>query len=238
MARTSEKALGYKKRAQGLSWEGLRLLWQQIQDDGSVTILQGDRSETMISLKVVVKGDADAILLDRLFSDLRNGSFQYYTGQGKNSLSSVGRSVLIHEGAPLLVVMDGETLSPRKADEERGMVWFLLQRCSAPDYCDAFVFVPGLEVIFFETPGILIGRFGPNTVTEAVIERGHYLPDDTLSKVVSPSTLSKEEFFKSLTSEELEGLRRGPQARKLIAEVERLLTSATRHESVALTSSP
>jgi Restriction endonuclease len=31
MARPSEKALDYKKRAQGLSWEALRLLWQQIQ---------------------------------------------------------------------------------------------------------------------------------------------------------------------------------------------------------------
>jgi len=191
----------------------------------------------MISLRVVVKGDADAILLDRLFSDLRNGSFQYFTGQGKKSLSFVGRSVLIHEGAPLLVVMDGETLSPRKAEEERGLVWFLLQQSSAPDYCDAFVFVPGLEVIFFETPDILIGRFGPDAATEAVIERGHYLPDDTLSRILSPATLSKEDFFKSLMSEELEELRQGPQARKLIAAVVKLLASATRHEGVALTSS-
>jgi hypothetical protein len=32
VAQPSEKALEYKKRAQGLSWEALRSLWQQIQD--------------------------------------------------------------------------------------------------------------------------------------------------------------------------------------------------------------
>jgi hypothetical protein len=49
--------------------------------------------------------------------------------------------------------------------------------------------------------------------------------------------ICKEDFFKSLTSEELEGLRQGSQARKLMAAVEKLLASAARHEGVALASS-
>jgi hypothetical protein len=67
-----------------------------------------------------------------------------------------------------------------------------------------------------------------------MIERSLYLPADTLSKVLSPSGLGEEEYFKSLTSEELEALRQGLQARKLIAAVERLAASAARYEAAEL----
>jgi hypothetical protein len=79
-------------------------------------------------------------------------------------------------------------------------------------------------------------RSSAEAVTESVIERGHYLPEDTLAKVLSPAGLSKEDFFKSLTSEELEELRRGPQASKLIAAVEKLAAAAARYEKLALAS--
>jgi hypothetical protein len=94
-----------------------------------------------------------------------------------------------------------------------------------------------LEVIFFEMPGVLVRRLRAVAITEALIERGHYLPDETLAKLLSPSGLSKEDFFKSLTNEELEELRQGPQARKLIAAVEKLAAAAARYERIALAAS-
>jgi hypothetical protein len=190
----------------------------------------------MNSINVAVGTQSSLPLLRRLF-DGTNGSFRFFTGVGRPSPSTLGQSVLVREGGPVLVVIDGETLSPRKAAEERDMARGMLQLISTPDSGDAFVFVPGLEVIFFETPGVLLGRFGAEAVTESIIERGHYLPEDTLAKVLSPSGLSKEDFFKSLTSEELEVLRRGPQASKLIAAVEKLAAAAARSERVALASS-
>src|SRR3989442_1536539 len=137
----------------------------------------------MSRINVVVKGDSDVVLLRKFFGDQTNCSYQFYTGQGRASIASVGHSVLFHEGGPLLVVIDGETFSPRKAAEERDMARGMMQLISTPDYCDAFVFVPGLEVIFFEAPGVLVHRYGPDAVTESVIERGHYLPDDTFAKI-------------------------------------------------------
>jgi len=190
----------------------------------------------MVSIKVVVKARSFPSLVRQLFQ-VTNGSFRFFAAEDRSSPSALGQSILVHEGGPILVVKDGETLSLSKAEEERGMARFLLQQFSAPEDCDAFVFVPALEVIFFEAPEVLIGRFGADTVTEAVVERGQYLPGDTLERLLRPAALPKEDFFKSLTNEELEGLRQGPQARKLIAAVEKLLASAARHEGVALSSS-
>ncbi|HZW30718.1 MAG TPA: hypothetical protein VFF52_08435 [Isosphaeraceae bacterium] len=188
----------------------------------------------MVRLNVLVKGDPDATLLEGLFSTLTDCSFQFYMGEGTASLAAVGRSVLFREGGPLMVVIDGETFSPRKAAKEREVALGMLHLISTAAHCDVFVFVPGLEVIFFETPGVLIRRFGADAVTESVIERGHYLPEDTLARILSPAGLSKEDFFQSLTSEELEELRKGPQASKLIAAVEKLAAAAARAERVAL----
>jgi len=186
----------------------------------------------MININVVVGTRSSVPLLRRLF-DGTNCSFRFFAGVGRPSPSALGQSVLVREGGPLLIVIDGETLSPRKAAEERDMARGMLQLISTADDCDAFVFVPGLEVIFFETAGVLIRRFGADAVTESIVERGHYLPEDTLAKVLSPTGLAKEDFFKSLTSEDLEELRRGPQASKLIAAVEKLASAAARSERVA-----
>src|SRR5438128_2325779 len=161
----------------------------------------------MVSLSLVVEGRSDEVLLERLLIQPAHCEFRFYASEGRVALETIGRNLLVHQGGPVLVVMDAETLNPSRAEEERGMARFLLQRFSAPEGCDAFAFVPALEVIFFEAPGVLIRRFGADAVTESVIERGHYLPEDTLAKVLSPAGLSKEDFFKSLTSEELEELR-------------------------------
>jgi hypothetical protein len=187
-------------------------------------------------INVVVKARSFPSLLRELFQ-VANCSFQFFAAESRTSPSALGQSILVHEGGPLLVVKDGETLNPSKAEEERGMARFLLERFSMPDDCDAFVFVPALEVVFFEAPGVLIGRFGAEIVTDPVIERGHYLPGDTLAKVLAPSGLDKEDFFKSLTSQELDELRRGPQAGKLIAAVERLAAQAEKADGAAVSSS-
>jgi hypothetical protein len=190
----------------------------------------------MVSLSIVVEGRSDETLLKRLLIQPAHVEFRFYASEGRVALETIGRNILVHRGGPVLVVLDAETLNPFKAEEERGMARFLLERFSTPENCDALAFVPALKVIFFETPGVLIRRFGADAVTESVVERGHYLPDDTLAKVLSPAGLAKEGFFQSLTSEELEELRRGPQASKLIAAVAKLAASAARSERVALAS--
>ena len=190
----------------------------------------------MVSLSIIVEGRSDETLLKRLVIQPADCEFRFYTSEGRVALETIGRNVLVHKGGPVLVVMDAETLNPSKAEEERGMARFLLQRFSTPEFSDAVAFVPALKVIFFETPGVLIRRFGADAVTESIIERGHYLPDDTLARVLSPAGLSQEDFFKSLTSKELEEVRRGSQASKLIAAVEKLAAAAAQFEKVALAS--
>src|SRR5262245_7548496 len=132
----------------------------------------------MANLSIVVEGRSDETLLKRLLIQPTECEFRFYASEGRVALETIGRHLLVPQCGPVLVVMDAETLNPSKAEEERGMARFLLERFSTPGNCDAFAFVPALEVIFFEAPSALIGRFGVDAVTESLIERGHYLPDD------------------------------------------------------------
>jgi len=64
----------------------------------------------MIEITLAVKGRSDVILLRRLLSELMNCSFRYYAGEGRVSLATLGRNILVHEGCPLMIVEDVEDL--------------------------------------------------------------------------------------------------------------------------------
>jgi hypothetical protein len=190
----------------------------------------------MTDITLVVEGRSDVILLRGLLGDLTNCSFRYYAGEGKVSLASLARNILVHEGGPLLIVMDADTLSPSKAEEESAMVRILLRRFSAASDSDVVAFLPTLEVIFFEAPGVLARRFGSDQIKEPVIERGLYRPNDTLGELLSLAGLSKENYFRTLTSQDIEELRQGAQVRKLISAVEALAASTEASDMTVLTS--
>ncbi len=150
----------------------------------------------MNNLTIVVEGRSDAILLRRLLSKHEAIPLRFYAAQGRESLATLGRNILVHEGAPVLVVMDADTLDPRRAVEDCRMVEILLRRFSAEDQSAAFAFVPELEVVFFEAPSVLVRRFGPEIVSQSTIERGRLQPKATLRGILQSSGISCETYFK------------------------------------------
>jgi hypothetical protein len=182
----------------------------------------------MNNLTIVVEGRSDAILLRRLLSEQKAIPLRFYAAQGRMSLASLGRNILVHEGAPVLVVMDGDTLNPRNADEACRLVEVLLRRFSAEDQSAAFAFVPESEVVFFEEPSVLVRRFGPEVVSQSMIERGRLQPRAVLGGILKGAGLTREAYFKELSGEEIDGLRRGEQASRLIDVVEGLMVGVGR----------
>jgi hypothetical protein len=182
----------------------------------------------MNNLSIVVRARSDAILLRRLLSKRESIPLQFYAAEGVISLATVGRNILVHEGAPVLVVMDAETYNPRKAKEECGLVEMLLRRFSAEEDSAAFAFVPELEIVFFEAPSVLVRSFGPEIVSPSTLERGQYQPKTTLRGILQGAGISRESYFKQLGVEDIDELRRGNQLSRLIEVVEGLTVGVGR----------
>ncbi|MEJ7639415.1 MAG: hypothetical protein WKF75_15925 [Singulisphaera sp.] len=122
----------------------------------------------------------------------------------------------------MMIVMDADTLDPSQAGTSCSLVEAALRRVSPDDRFDVFAFVPELEVVFFEIPAVLTRRFGSKVVSRSVIDQGCFQPNVTLQKVLDGSGITREGFFKGLTSEDLDDLRQGDQVAKFIAAVEGL----------------
>ena len=181
----------------------------------------------MSDFMIAVEGTSDVILLRRLLTCPNGGRFRFFAGQGQMSLASLGRNILFDIGGPLLVVENADTLNASKADEMRGLTRAAIRLVTSDDPFTVFAFLPELEVILFESPDVLLQRFGAETVNPIVIERGHYKPKAALEDVLKTSGVSIKEFFKSLTTEEIEDLRRGDQCRGLTAAFESLMATAS-----------
>jgi hypothetical protein len=182
----------------------------------------------MNNLTFVVEASSDVILMRGLLRAETGVSFRFFAGQGRMSLASLGRNILVHDGGPLMVVTDAETLNPSRAKTDSRMVEAALRSVAPNQQFSAFAFVPEIEVIFFEAPDVLARKFGSEVVSPAVIDRGHYASKDTLRRILQGAGISQESYFKELTDDDLAELRQGDQAAKLLAVVEGLAVEVGR----------
>ncbi len=116
-----------------------------------------------------------------------------------------------------MIVMDAAS-----SEDSASMVEAALRSVSPYDRFDVFAFVPELEVIFFETPDVLVRKFGTEIVNSSVIDRGCSRPKPTLQELLQSSGTEELSYFQGLTSEDLDELRQGEQASKFISAVESL----------------
>jgi hypothetical protein len=135
---------------------------------------------TESTLTIVVEGESDADYLRAILGKDLAKHVRFFVGRGKISLASLGRNILVHEGGPLLVVMDADTTNQRMADEQKGMARLALSRFASAEDFDVFQFVPTIEVIFFEAPEAL-NRFLKREVPDSTLRQGLLVPKVTLA---------------------------------------------------------
>src|SRR5205807_422759 len=139
------------------------------------------------SLKIVVEGRTDAQLIRAILGGEVAKKTRIYAAQGRASLETIARNVLFHEGGPVLLVMDSDTLNPQLTAElesfslaaMRGPVTSGIQPAvtmnSEPPPFRVFTFVPEIEAVFFEAPRVLDRLLGKKPPEEKIKE-GHLVP--------------------------------------------------------------
>jgi hypothetical protein len=183
---------------------------------------------TPTSLRVVVEGQADAVILRAILGDDLKARIRFYAAQAGGSLITVGRNLLVHEGGPVLVVMDSGALDPQQSSS-RALAAYALSSVAPGERCDVFVFDPEIEVVFFEAPRVLDRLLGRQVPPE-VIREGSLIPRQTLDKLLGEGTPARDRqsFIAGLDPQAATGLRAGKQAAASHDAVLTLLTPAAK----------
>lgn len=181
---------------------------------------------TTNELAVVVESRAESVLMERLLSRGPSLGACFLPAEGQGSLVTIARSIMVHEGGPLIVVTGAETSNPRFAAETRGLARFAIEQVAPDPTFDVFMFIPQVDVVFFEAPCILRRRFGA-ALTETALAVGRFDPLNTLESLLAPEGLTREEFYRALSDEDVDAVLAGPQASQFVAAVEALVGSAS-----------
>lgn len=146
-------------------------------------------------LKIIVEGATDAQIIRAILGAALSKKVRIFAGQGRASLATVGRNVLFHEGGPVLIVMDSDTLDPQLTAELQSMARVAMSvpltsgvqlpapTSTEPPQFRVFAFVPEIEAVFFEAPKSLERMLGKMPLPDKV-EDGRRVPKQTLVELL------------------------------------------------------
>jgi hypothetical protein len=173
-------------------------------------------------LCIVVEGQRDAGVLRQLLPEEFSNS-RFFAAGGRSSVVTLARNILVHEGGHVLIVADADTDDQDQAQKNRNDIQDALRRVAPQQHFDVFLFVPEMEVIFFEYPSVLetlqpqestdlgFGSKGRNSLRDILLNR-----------------LRKQKFedWTGTFSQEIwKGLRNGKQAKSLLQHVSALVSA-------------
>lgn len=174
------------------------------------------------SCTVVAEELLDAVLLSRVIQRALSVRPRFFTGDGQIALASLARNILVHDGGPVFVVIDAETMNGDTAAEARAMTRMALGHVSSDDAFEVYAFVPQLEVVFFEAPEVLRRHLGLN---EVELEMGRFSPEHALNVLLARSGRNRESFIRELDDHDLDALLAGPQLSRFIGAADALFSS-------------
>lgn len=189
-------------------------------------------------LKVVVKGPSNAQILRAIAGKELASRFRVFAGQGRTSLATLGRNLLVHEGGPVLLVMDSDTLNPQLTAELKSITLLALRGVVSsgvqtpegapllPRQFQVFTFVPEIEAVFFESPDALDRLLGKKPPPEKVRE-GRLAPKETLRELLRSGNGRRDypELLAELDQQTRDALLLGKQAKALREVLESMLAT-------------
>jgi hypothetical protein len=172
-------------------------------------------------LIIVAEGRTDVLITRILLSSELTGGMRFFAAQGRESLATLARNLLVHEGGPLLLVMDVATAELPFQDELLAQVMQALSTVGAPGTFQVFTFIPEIEIVFFEAAEALQRVLGIR-LPAGVLEEGQVRPKIVLHRLLAEAgVLNVEVLIRKLNRDEeaIEILSRGEQATALRAKV-------------------
>ena len=137
------------------------------------------------------------------------------------SAVTVGRNILVHEGGPVLLAIDSDTLDIERQREDEATALAAIEVAYATDFITmqplfkVFTFRPCIEVVFFEAPKAL-ERLLEKQVDERTIEEGRARPKQLLQELYgAKESFWLEKLIRQIDEPMQDLLRQGEQATRL-----------------------
>ena len=165
-------------------------------------------------LIIVAEGRTDVLLMRLLLSKELTTGMRFFAGQGRESLATLARNLLVHEGGPLLLVMDVATAELPFQDELLAQAMQTLSTVGTPGSFQVFTFTPEIEIIFFEAPDAVQRVLGI-PLSAGVLEEGQACPKIILHRLLNEAGVPNVDvLIRKLSQDEeaIEILCRGKQA--------------------------
>jgi hypothetical protein len=172
------------------------------------------------NLLIVVEGQTDASIIRAILGDELKSKTRFFSGQGRMALPTIARNLLVHEGGPVVIVMDSDTLNPAQSESAQAMAKYAMESVAPTELFRVFMFVPEIEVIFFEAPLALERILGKPAPAEA-IQEGLLVPKQTLDRLLKEAGDQKGyiALVSNIDPETASELASGKQAAALIETV-------------------
>jgi hypothetical protein len=172
-------------------------------------------------LRIIAESLSDIHFIRKLLYREPVREMKFYASQGKVSAVTVARNILVHEGGPVLLAVDSDTLDIERQREYEATALAAVEVAYARDFvtmqplCGVFTFRPSLEVVFFEAPKALELLLGKE-VDERTIEEGKARPKQLLQKLYGIKDSSwLETVIRKIDEPMQDLLRAGEQATRL-----------------------
>jgi len=134
---------------------------------------------------IVAEGAFDHAIVKQLLAsrpDFVTGAVAALEAQGASSAVSLARSFLAVKNQPTALLLDADVDEPDKIQERKEQLEQLLGLAAVRDLWEVCLFVPTIEIIFFQTPGIL-EALGLRTPTPDEYARARHEPKNVLSSL-------------------------------------------------------
>lgn len=177
-------------------------------------------------LIVVVEHHAEAVVVACLLDATRGLVPRFFVSEERTGLATLARNILVHEGGPVLVVMNSQTTNADAAAEKKGFVSAAVNYVANEDAFGVVAFTPSIEIIVFEEPSVLMKHLDGTDAPESLLALGALDPSGTLHRMLG-ETDAVEQFYQSLSIDDLRILSKGTQAAAFFSEVDRLMRVAT-----------
>lgn len=139
---------------------------------------------------------------------------RYFAANGGTSIATLARNLLVHESGAVMIVADSDTHDPERARNDRLVTEFALRDVAPSGGFDVFLFVPEIEVIFFECPSVLDTLRAGTSHDSTLVRHGRDVPKRTLDGLLNK--MSFDAWVTSLSPDSWRDLRKGEQARALL----------------------
>jgi len=175
-------------------------------------------------LNIVVEGPTDTAILRAVLADEHLGPTRFFVAGGRISLASLGRNLLVHEGDPVVVIMDGDSHDQGRVEELQGLTRTALRQMAPDDLFEVFVFVPEIEVVFFEAP-IGLERMLSMSLAPERLQEGLLAPKQTLLRLCREHRppLDEATLIRQIDVAAAQAIRAGTQMAALIRTLETLM---------------